>query len=247
MLQICGHAYRVMSIARRSALLGALLLMGGTGLADLMDALEPEPSTTKQEIEPSRVQSEPAEPAKSEVAKPDSPKSSMEENPARPTPVSNDRTDRAPQRQAGVSQPKKATPVHFEGDGFSGFRKKGFLELTKDVHIAQGDMSLDADRAKVYFDVETDEVKNVVASGRVRLKKKDSATGQNVDATSDVAEFDAANQIITLKGDAKLKRGEDVIRGAVIKYNLESGWVRADKVRGVVRSKEPVEPAPEDS
>lgn len=129
-------------------------------------------------------------------------------------------------------------PVQFEGEGFSGFRKQGTVELLKNVKITQGDFGLEADRAKVFFDTSTDEVKTVIASGHVRVRKKDPKSGELIMADSDVAEFAAKDQIVTLKGHAKLVRGKDVIKGAVIQYDMKTGWIKADKVQGVVQPQE---------
>lgn len=126
-------------------------------------------------------------------------------------------------------------PVSYSGEGFVGFRKKGTIELIKNVVIEQGDFYLKADRAKVFFDTETDEVKTVIASGNVFIKKLDSKTRSYIKANSETAEFDSKNQVVTLRGQAKLERDDDIIKGAFIKYDLATGWVKAGKVQGIVQ------------
>lgn len=132
-------------------------------------------------------------------------------------------------------QEDKKLPVEFEGEGLSGIRKAGTVELHKDVRVVQGDLTLQSENAKIFFDEVSNEVKQVVATGKVTMTKIDVETGKLIKASSEIAEFDAEKGIITLKGGAKLLKGEDLIVGNVIHYNLKTGWIKAEKVKGVVK------------
>jgi lipopolysaccharide transport protein LptA len=128
----------------------------------------------------------------------------------------------------------KKQPIHFQGLGLSGIRDKGFIELHKNVVVVQGDFRLESENAKIFFEEKSDQVKRVFAEGNVRIHKIDAETGKVINSTSKTAEFEADEQVVTLKGDAKLLKGDDVITGDYILYNLKTGWIKAEKVKGVV-------------
>ncbi|NRA43692.1 MAG: hypothetical protein HRU09_01920 [Oligoflexales bacterium] len=140
---------------------------------------------------------------------------------------------------------EKKLPVIFEGDQLSGIKRLGTIELHQNVKVNQGDFNLEAENAKVFFDTNSDEVDKVIAKGSVKMSKVDPQTGELIRAYSQIAEFDAINQKVELIDKAKLIRGEDVIRGEVIVYDLKTGRLKASKVKGVVKPQETQEAEPE--
>ena len=135
-------------------------------------------------------------------------------------------------------QSDKKQPVVFEGDQLSGIKRLGTMELHKNVKVSQGDFKLEAENAKVFFDTQNDEVEKVIAKGTVKMSKVDPQTGELIRAYSQIAEFNAINQTVELIDKAKLIRGEDVIRGQIIVYDLKTGQLKASKVKGVVKPQE---------
>lgn len=130
--------------------------------------------------------------------------------------------------------PKSKAPVHFTGMGLTALKSKGVVELHKEVVVTQEDFRLESDEAKIFLEQNSDEVKKVSAEGRVRVRKTDEVSGKLVKANGDLAEFDNLSQEITLKGNAKIVKGEDLLTGNVIHYNLKTGWIKVEKVKGVV-------------
>ena len=129
----------------------------------------------------------------------------------------------------------KQEMVKFWSKSLSGFRDQGSLSLEEDVVVTQDDVRLEADKATIFFERATDEVKEVHAVGSVRFRRADPETGQMIRAEGKEAIFDNAKRMITMKGEPVLYRGDDVVRGKVIYYNLTNGWVKADRVEGVVQ------------
>ncbi len=127
-------------------------------------------------------------------------------------------------------------PIRFEGEGLLGKRKDGVLELVKNVKITQGDFYLESDRAKIFF--EKDEAQKFYALGRVKMRTRDEKTGEPVEAQGDEAEYMVKEEILILKNHATLKRGKDEMKGDLIEYNKKTGWIKGDKIQGVVESKE---------
>ncbi|MEN9833884.1 MAG: hypothetical protein RL011_77 [Pseudomonadota bacterium] len=141
------------------------------------------------------------------------------------------------------------SPVHFESMGLKGLREKGMVELSQDVLVTQEDMKLESDYAQVYFNEASHEVTRVVAQGHVRINGVDLNSGEKFRALGDRAVFLNSERTVVLDGNAKLWRGEDsVIRSKKITYEMNTGWVRADRVAGEVqtenRSSEPSKSAP---
>lgn len=155
-------------------------------------------------------------------------------SPSQPPPAPQDK----PHLKSGPSSPAadtKKEPINFRGEGLSGLREKGYVEIHKDVVVTQGDLKLESQKAEVYYDENNNDIKKIIVKGKVKLTRPSIEEGQSVKASSDIAEFDAVKQQILLHGNAELVKGSDVIKGNFISYDLKTGWINASKVRGVVK------------
>jgi len=129
----------------------------------------------------------------------------------------------------------KVGVVKFWSKSLSGLRNPGALMLEEDVVVTQDDIRLEADKATIFFEPKSREVREVHAVGAVRFSRTDPDTGQPIRAEGREAVFDNAKRLVTMKGEPILHRGDDVVRGKVIYYDLKNGWVKADRVEGVVQ------------
>ena len=150
------------------------------------------------------------------------------------------KTTKNPAEQRPGQKPVKTRPVRagmvkFWSKSLSGFRDQGSLSLEEDVVVTQDDIRIEADKATIFFERTTNEVKEVHAVGSVRFQRVDPESGQPIRAEGKEAIFDNAKRMVTMKGEPILYRGEDVVRGKVIYYNLTTGWVKADRVEGVMQ------------
>ncbi|MEZ4742851.1 MAG: LptA/OstA family protein [Bdellovibrionota bacterium] len=125
-------------------------------------------------------------------------------------------------------------PVVFESEGLRGLKSDGMIELRKNVIVTQGDFRMDANRANVIFNKQTDEVDRVIARGNVKISKVDPKTGKKIRAKGDTMTFNEKKQTVTIVGNARFWRGNDLVRGRKIIYNLKTGWLDASKVEGVI-------------
>jgi len=143
----------------------------------------------------------------------------------------------------GTTKKDGKEPVHFESKGLRGLREKGTVELLESVVITQGTMRMEADQAKVFFDEGAKDVVKVVAEGNVKMFKVDEDSGEKIKAYGNTVVFDNKSRTTVLDGNARLWRGADLVRGKKITYEMDTGWVRADRVVGEVhpdgKSKEP--------
>lgn len=220
--------------------IGLILLCEQVSFADLTDSLEDldlksgeKESQSSTPNQNRNMQQKVIEPSAVEPLKP---------NDARVEPA--DKITSKPEEKRKRSQTKPSQdgeqklPVVFEGDQLSGIKRLGTIELHQNVKVNQGDFNMEAENAKVFFDTEADEVRKVIAKGSVKISKIDPQTGELIRAYSQIAEFDAINQVVELIDKAKLIRGQDVIRGQVILYDLKTGQLKASKVKGVVKPQE---------
>jgi len=134
---------------------------------------------------------------------------------------------RAKQSNAGI--------VKFWSRSLSGFRDQGSVILEEDVVVTQDDIRLEADKATIFFESKSHDVKEVHAIGSVKFSRIDPDTRQPIRAEGREAVFSNAKRMVTMKGEPVLHRGDDVVRGKVIYYDLTNGWVKADRVEGVVQ------------
>lgn len=109
-------------------------------------------------------------------------------------------------------QPLRITSRQLEADN-----KNQLITFTGDVVAKQGDMTIFADVAQVYYEKkeEGNEVREIVATGNVKIQQADQvATGQK-------AVFVNAEQKITITGQPKVWQGKDMVSGEKIIVLLE--------------------------
>jgi lipopolysaccharide transport protein LptA len=128
--------------------------------------------------------------------------------------------------------------VKFWSKSLSGFREQGSLILEQDVVVNQDDIHIEADKATIFFEKGGNAVTEVHAIGAVKFSRVDPDTGQPILAEGQEAVFDNIKRIVTMKGNPVLHRGTDTVRGKAIIYDLTNGWVKADRVEGVVQPDE---------
>jgi len=148
-----------------------------------------------------------------------------------------------PGKPSRVKSPKgksaQQLPVFFKSEGLKGLREKGSVELLHNVVVTQGEMKLASERAQVLFDEASHQVRKVIAEGNVRIDGVDENSGDKFKAFGDQAVFLNSERTVVLEGNAKLLRGEDsVIRSRKITYEMNTGWIRADRVEGEVQAEE---------
>lgn len=121
-------------------------------------------------------------------------------------------------------------PVDFEADKIEVQDREDRVILTGNVVIRQADLRLQAARTVVNFtNVDKLQVQRITASGGVRVTRGDEV------ATGDVAVYDFDKRIITMVGNASLKRGtSDTLRGGrfVVDLKTHNSSVSGGRVSG---------------
>jgi len=127
---------------------------------------------------------------------------------------------------------EKKEPVKYQSNGLNGLRTKGTIELLDDVKVTQGTLKMEADEAKIDFDEATDEVTKIVAAGQIKMFRYDEDSGEQIQAFGDRMTFLNSERKVILEGNARLFRGANLLRGQRLIYELDTGWIRAEKVDG---------------
>ena len=112
----------------------------------------------------------------------------------------------------GSDQPLRITSQQLEAD-----HKNSVVIFSGNVVAKQGNMTLYADVARVYYEKkeEGNEIKEIVATGNVKIQEADRlATGQK-------AVFTNSEQKIVLTGQPKVWQGKDMVSGEKIIVLLE--------------------------
>ena len=109
-------------------------------------------------------------------------------------------------------QPLRITSQQLEADN-----KQLVITFTGNVVAKQGEMTIYADVARVYYEKkeEGNEVREIVATGNVRIQEADRL------ANCEKAVFTNAEQKIVLTGQPKVWQGKDMVSGEKIIILLE--------------------------
>ena len=84
-----------------------------------------------------------------------------------------------PVRKKAAKKPSNSLrkeAVKLKSNGLKGSRSEGKLTLLDNVRISQGDLEIRCNKANILFDAKSDEIERIVASGRVKMKKRDYTT-----------------------------------------------------------------------
>ncbi len=167
---------------------------------------------------------------------------------AKPTPPKADKDTSAPTTNKGSGKkttnktrtsadPENARkqPVRWKSKGLKATKEKGVMELSQDVTVTQGDLQLKANHAKIYYDEKSDEVSRVVVTGNVRITKSAPDPKDRLTGVGNEGVFYNSDRKVILRGNAQLIRGDDVLRGKQINYELDTGWISVDNVEGVMQ------------
>lgn len=106
-------------------------------------------------------------------------------------------------------------PIDITSDTAEGDQKQNKFTFKGNVVAKQEDMTLYADTLVVYYDNETNRLKEIIATGNVKIVQLDRR------ANSKRATFFQNENKIVLEGDCVIRQGDSVIRGDRIVYLID--------------------------
>ena len=129
-------------------------------------------------------------------------------------------------------------PIKVTGDTFVIDEAKGQATFTGNVDIVRSVLSVWAQKVVIEYGSGVEDVQNMVATGKVRLKTKDQ------DATGDRATFDPATQLLHMTGNVVVVNSTGTLTGPSLTVNLadnstvfEGGKGKGGRVTGTFSTK----------
>jgi lipopolysaccharide export system protein LptA len=123
--------------------------------------------------------------------------------------------ERALKTKTGFGFTASRAPIDITSDTVEGDQKQNTVTFKGNVVAKQEDITLYANAVVVVYDPDTRQLKEIVATGNVKVVQLDRrATGQKVT-------FDQDKNKVILDGDAVIREGANVIRGERITFYVE--------------------------
>ncbi|MBV8680133.1 MAG: lipopolysaccharide transport periplasmic protein LptA [Aquitalea sp.] len=134
-------------------------------------------------------------------------------------------------------------PIEISADRGNLDQLKGITFWEGNVVIVQGTLKLNADRATVTQDKQGNQT--MQATGRlVTFRQKMDGKNEWVEGQSNQLDYNTVSHIAVLTGNARVKRGNDLVIGNVITYNTEtelyevsSGASNGGRVTAIIQPK----------
>jgi len=105
-------------------------------------------------------------------------------------------------------------PIKVTGDTFVIDEANGQATFTGNVEIVRSGLTVWAQKVVIEYGSGVEDVQNMVATGKVRLKTKDQ------DATGDRATFDPATQLLHMTGNVVVVNATGTLTGPSLTVNL---------------------------
>lgn len=126
--------------------------------------------------------------------------------------------------QAGLAS--SSAPIEITSDTLEVRQNQRIATFTGEVDAVQGDVVLSADQLRVHYrgnaeigqaEGSSNSIRRIEASGNVFLSSPEET------AQGDEGVYEVATRIVTLEGQVVLTKGQNIIRGERLEYNLDTG------------------------
>lgn len=117
-------------------------------------------------------------------------------------------------------------PIEITADSLEVAQKEQNATFIGNVVAVQGDMKLTSDRMKVFYRSGEQAQGEAQAISRIEVEGNVFMTNDSETARSKSGLYDVDADKLFLKGDVVLTRGENVVKGAVLEYDLVTGKSR---------------------
>jgi lipopolysaccharide export system protein LptA len=132
---------------------------------------------------------------------------------------------------APAADDNRQQPVHLRADRIDIDQKKGRSLYRGDVVFTQGTLRLTAARAEVQS--RANELETITAEGKpVTFRHRPEGLAEFIEGEARRAVYHAPTQRVDLYGDVQVKRGSDLLRSAVLHYDIENQNMAAESANG---------------
>jgi lipopolysaccharide export system protein LptA len=127
----------------------------------------------------------------------------------------------APASRAQAPDPGRQDPVYLEADKGTFDDAKKEAVFTGNVVLTQGPMTIRAERMVVKQDADGFQ-KGVAYGNPATFRQTRPGTNEVIEGWSKRMEYDGRTEMLEMFDEARMKRGQDEVRGAYISYNARS-------------------------
>jgi len=120
-----------------------------------------------------------------------------------------------PPVEMGFGLTSSRAPIDIDSDTVEANQKQSIVTFKGNVIARQEDTTLYANTLVIYYDQETKRLKEIIATGNVKVVRVDRR------ATSKTATFHQGENKVVFDGEAVVREGENVIRGERITYYVD--------------------------
>lgn len=120
-----------------------------------------------------------------------------------------------PQGDMGFGLTATRAPIDITSDTVEANQKQSSVTFKGNVIAKQEDITLYANTLVIYYDQETKKLKQIIATGNVKVVQLERRT------TSKKATFHQDENKVVLDGEAVVREGENVIRGEKITFYVD--------------------------
>jgi len=114
----------------------------------------------------------------------------------------------------------RSQPINLEADTVTYDEASHRSLYQGNVQLSQGSLALRADRLDVRQG--DDGLESLSATGHPVAFRQKSDTGEAIEGFADRIDYDSRSGKVEFSGNARLRRGEDELRGASISYNTNT-------------------------
>ena len=130
-----------------------------------------------------------------------------------------------------AAEEERQQPVHLRADRIDVDQKKGLSLYRGNVVFSQGTLRLTAARAEVQS--RANAVETVTAEGKpVTFRHRPEGLAEFIDGAASRAVYQAMTRRVDLYGEVQVRRGRDLFRGAVLRYDIDNRSIAAEGTAG---------------
>lgn len=183
--------------------------------------------------------------ASTEAKKPDGERKELSAEPKNPNPETKKSSADTKKPNPGVGfggfgLTSNRAPVDITSDTLEANNKQSIVIFKGNVVAKQEDVTVFTNVMTVYYDSETKKVKEIVATGNVKIVQLDKR------ATSQKATFYQNENKVVLEGDAVLRDGDNVVRGERVTHFADEDKTIVEGAKGGNRVSTRITPSQKD-
>lgn len=127
-----------------------------------------------------------------------------------------------------ATQPDFQQPLSIDSDTSFGDIQTSTLIYEHNVVVQQGSLKILADRLEI--DGSAGEGAEVfIATGAPATYSQSMEDGSLVEAKANEIRFERADRVLTMTGDAELKQRGSLVRASLVRYNIETRQINAER------------------